>query len=146
MKAGGRGFDRSIPARAGETRESPAGMASRRVYPRTGGGNLPERPWYRGIQGLSPHGRGKPAGIVCLSLEIRSIPARAGETVGELYKVVEAKVYPRTGGGNAPGGLPLTPAYGLSPHGRGKRRQRYVGGGNYRSIPARAGETPSWLR
>ena len=112
------------------------------VYPRTGGGN-------RGIShgeskgnGLSPHGRGKRTGQPAMGCGIRSIPARAGETVAWEGYPVYNPVYPRTGGGNSgKGGGGIVPE-GLSPHGRGKPGVRLDEVHRLRSIPARAGETP----
>ena len=71
----------SIPARAGETGHNPEWSPKPGVYPRTGGGNpagvnldLPD-------DGLSPHGRGKLDGHAFTAGRLRSIPARAGETL-----------------------------------------------------------------
>ena len=50
-------------------------------------------------------------------------------------------VYPRTGGGNAPGGIAPAPVSGLSPHGRGKPEPAARPVSRSWSIPARAGET-----
>ena len=112
-----------------------------RVYPRVGGGN--ERGlWHIGQQrGLSPRGRGKrypgpgcpPAG--------RSIPAWAGETAGTVEIRLAHEVYPRVGGGNAPGQLARLVWQGLSPRGRGKLRRGLPQFWTWRSIPAWAGET-----
>ena len=70
----------SIPARAGETYEFLKLIKFNRVYPRTGGGNRPVGKTPRLIHGLSPHGRGKPAGAEYGASGGGSIPARAGET------------------------------------------------------------------
>ena len=51
------------------------------VYPRTGGGNRYVRLTGDIAKGLSPHGRGKRRGRVCFRSPLRSIPARAGETL-----------------------------------------------------------------
>ena len=91
------------------------------VYPRTGGGN----PYTRGVvlelEGLSPHGRGKPALLLPAVAALGSIPARAGETGMHSPLWTTGKVYPRTGGGNAETGADMERRGGLSPHGRGKR-------------------------
>ena len=133
---------RSIPARAGETDALPFQPSLPEVYPRTGGGNQGRKyipaPW----RGLSPHGRGKRSGLRRKAAAVRSIPARAGETLcwnwggGRL-----AAVYPRTGGGNPAPILDLLIRWGLSPHGRGKPRTIPASPPASRSIPARAGET-----
>ena len=96
----------------------------------------------RSNRGLSPHGRGKrvvftfPAGL------IRSIPARAGETIKRTGRRNGIGVYPRTGGGNLDVDFHHISQQGLSPHGRGKLNPdtRHITWSG--SIPARAGETP----
>ena len=59
-RTAGVGSRGSIPARAGETGLYIGCGANQRVYPRTGGGNVPPRLLHSAQQGLSPHGRGKP--------------------------------------------------------------------------------------
>ena len=131
----------SIPARAGET-DSPqtAGPLSK-VYPRTGGGNCPIPIVYNLRDGLSPHGRGKPARPDATYCPARSIPARAGETTRSAGCGHYPAVYPRTGGGNLRLRLRLGSLAGLSPHGRGKPSHSRRASQYQRSIPARAGET-----
>ena len=79
-------------------------------------------------------GRGVP-------VRLRSIPARAGETVPPSGYRGNAEVYPRTGGGNWSSGNNTPALTGLSPHGRGKLLERAEQVLINRSIPARAGET-----
>ena len=131
----------SIPARAGETSKAAAFHIGGRVYPRTGGGNLNTIPPNRPLTGLSPHGRGKPAGWAPLRPREWSIPARAGETTRQDAIPPKGEVYPRTGGGNSAGGLLCAQSWGLSPHGRGKHPVDGDESSRQRSIPARAGET-----
>ena len=71
----------------------------------------------------------------------RSIPARAGETAKDTDGVGAVAVYPRTGGGNGPGGTIRFTPRGLSPHGRGKPVFFLCPAAGRGSIPARAGET-----
>ena len=52
-------------------------------------------------------------------------------------------VYPRTGGGNEFETRTGAAQDGLSPHGRGKPNRALAVSLSDRSIPARAGETPS---
>ena len=73
---------------------------ARKVYPRTGGGNVNHHISAVGRPGLSPHGRGKRACETPLPSYRRSIPARAGETTLEQILRDNPGVYPRTGGGN----------------------------------------------
>ena len=93
--------DGSIPAWAGETKYRALKASRSAVYPRVGGGNGfgVGRP-YPG-QGLSPRGRGKPAGTRYSVTLTGSIPAWAGETRRLLFRQRSDRVYPRVGGGNA---------------------------------------------
>ena len=73
---------RSIPAWAGETTPLTAAFMPARVYPRVGGGNNPANRSAAKPEGLSPRGRGKPQDITQVQTQDRSIPAWAGETLG----------------------------------------------------------------
>ena len=134
-------WDRSIPARAGETCCYPVTPVTPRVYPRTGGGNQTGRQALGYADGLSPHGRGKPIQEGDQRGTAWSIPARAGETKVKEKVPPLPWVYPRTGGGNTSMFCWETHWGGLSPHGRGKHRAAPRTETRYRSIPARAGET-----
>ena len=133
----------SIPARAGETNPAPTGLAMPGVYPRTGGGNSAGSGSAVGLGGLSPHGRGKHEDMLGDGLNAGSIPARAGETGGQVPAQCPVAVYPRTGGGNRQWQLGYRRGHGLSPHGRGKRLACSGAARRAGSIPARAGETLS---
>ena len=76
----------SIPARAGETHHRRRFYSPPAVYPRTGGGNGQNTTCPSSINGLSPHGRGKLGQPRAVAVTSRSIPARAGETVGSAGK------------------------------------------------------------
>ena len=131
----------SIPAWAGETARHGRRGRWGAVYPRVGGGNTGRRKQAVRSSGLSPRGRGKP-GVIRAAIAIgRSIPAWAGETSSIRILAQFQKVYPRVGGGNAPGSprAPVLP--GLSPRGRGKPALFAALAGELRSIPAWAGET-----
>ena len=112
---------RSIPAWAGETRETWLWVTGDRVYPRVGGGNI--FGWIPNTLhgGLSPRGRGKPINPNACRKLLRSIPAWAGETGKLSYRNLCATVYPRVGGGNCTAQSLRKCAQGLSPRGRGKR-------------------------
>ena len=132
---------RSIPACAGETTAAAAASARARVYPRVCGGNgAPpvQPPWG---WGLSPRVRGKPADSALDGAIAMSIPACAGETGRRPTRVQRQRVYPRVCGGNLLLIDTLTPAFGLSPRVRGKRRLRWGWCRPMGSIPACAGET-----
>ena len=76
-----------------------------------------------------------------LTALLRSIPAWAGETVVGVQRLNIDRVYPRVGGGNSDYFALSSVMVGLSPRGRGKRRQRALWRLTARSIPAWAGET-----
>ena len=114
----------SIPAWAGETITPYSARGSAAVYPRVGGGNTL---WQRRLPaacGLSPRGRGKPPVHRQHGRRLGSIPAWAGETLGDPNAKCMLLVYPRVGGGNAAQLLRGQDTGGLSPRGRGKRSNR----------------------
>ena len=76
---------RSIPARAGETLLLNGVERDLTVYPRTGGGNAAVAAGAAQRGGLSPHGRGKRCDFGRGTVELGSIPARAGETSAGLW-------------------------------------------------------------
>ena len=134
---------RSIPARAGETIWRGSTVAYTTVYPRTGGGNGLRLNYRLRLDGLSPHGRGKPARATSRCGRGGSIPARAGETHSHPHSTRGKGVYPRTGGGNRHRQPGIPKLRGLSPHGRGKLIPQPANHPDLGSIPARAGETPT---
>ena len=113
-------YNRSIPARAGETWGVTARVIMAQVYPRTGGGNKKRAGELAPFNGLSPHGRGKREFCLDGDAAGRSIPARAGETRWFVDYSYLSEVYPRTGGGNGKESYRDGIYQGLSPHGRGK--------------------------
>ena len=134
-------FRRSIPAWAGETQFTQTPDMLYKVYPRVGGGNLPQRRAVSIRIGLSPRGRGKHTEQVFDKPRRRSIPAWAGETVHYRRQAQRIRVYPRVGGGNVDVLSPVCSHEGLSPRGRGKRGNAACSRQRLRSIPAWAGET-----
>ena len=134
---------RSIPARAGETLPFLEPCNALEVYPRTGGGNIIVDAKTHTLNGLSPHGRGKQQCHRPETATAGSIPARAGETQTQRFAELQEVVYPRTGGGNVSGEVRQFFDGGLSPHGRGKPGMPSTTRKTWRSIPARAGETPA---
>ena len=136
----------SIPAWAGQPGLSSGSPASPRVYPRVGGATDPCNPMIQNRLGLSPRGRGNPLSYFPRQVELRSIPAWAGQPNGQHGRRNDGTVYPRVGG--ATNRLPQFQSlcYGLSPRGRGN-----PGGDDdrrtaWRSIPAWAGQPPSQSR
>ena len=108
-----------------------------------GGGNSRFLSATTDLAGLSPRGRGKPAGSVARRYLRRSIPAWAGETSTLDHCRAEVQVYPRVGGGNTPKRSGGGSAKGLSPRGRGKPSLHSQDAKGAGSIPAWAGETPA---
>ena len=134
------GWQRSIPARAGEPPTTSSPHPERGVYPRTGGGTMSFCRFTAFPKGLSPHGRGNRPRLPAGQDVVRSIPARAGEPRAVLRGARQERVYPRTGGGTdmTPRDWPLDA--GLSPHGRGNPTSALSDHVKSGSIPARAGE------
>ena len=135
---------RSIPACAGEARQSAQQTSKEAVYPRVCGGSWVCADLFQAVRGLSPRVRGKPGRVVQHQSGGGSIPACAGEA--KLPKAADADrgVYPRVCGGS-PAAIRPPPAYqGLSPRVRGKRRHIVAPGRIPRSIPACAGEAQEW--
>ena len=143
--APGAGWQRSIPACAGEP--GVVGMVQQHwgVYPRVCGGTSVCGWRRRPSEGLSPRVRGNlqqlPDGLLCR----RSIPACAGEPQLIAEWAGGVAVYPRVCGGTGNAGLLAHIGRGLSPRVRGNRQCRPVGAHRPRSIPACAGE-PSICR
>ena len=131
----------SIPAWAGETAIIARHWSVSMVYPRVGGGNRGHRRPGHYPGGLSPRGRGKPFQAMLLPTDQGSIPAWAGETPTGGAADYFCTVYPRVGGGNLDGRMPMLDAIGLSPRGRGKQFGKLVKLVFRGSIPAWAGET-----
>ena len=111
---------RSIPACAGEARQSRGGAGPARVYPRVCGGSRDGVAAKAGVVGLSPRVRGKRGDPHNSTGGRGSIPACAGEASQRMNKVRLAKVYPRVCGGSQGGRVSLRGGDGLSPRVRGK--------------------------
>ena len=156
----------SIPACAGEPRESGSPLSIASVYPRVCGGTTLWLPLATSRLGLSPRVRGNLArwGVVGVRsgvyprvcggnrpprqmhrTPLRSIPACAGEPRLPQAGTDAAQVYPRVCGGTPRPALSISPMWGLSPRVRGNRHPQLDGNFGLRSIPACAGEpaTPS---
>ena len=131
---------RSIPACAGEPWTLSPGTESLPVYPRVCGGTS-AAPASRSIPpGLSPRVRGNRINVERFAMDIRSIPACAGEPAVSMGTRRYCAVYPRVCGGTLPAIPSLLLFWGLSPRVRGNpglwgRRGKASG-----SIPACAGE------
>ena len=130
----------SIPACAGEPVYDFVTVGLYGVYPRVCGGTYVSLPQAIPRYGLSPRVRGNRwKAMQSLALH-RSIPACAGEPIGDTHTGNLSGVYPRVCGGTFRTELLPTNATGLSPRVRGNlvdvvRDERVHG-----SIPACAGE------
>ena len=131
---------RSIPAPAGEPAGCLGMMALPMVYPRACGGTRDEKLEAELAEGLSSRLRGNPSELTPLALDDRSIPAPAGEPVGQQARPVRLSVYPRACGGTGTKALRNKYRNGLSPRLRGNQLRDFLNPGQPRSIPAPAGE------
>ena len=91
--------------------------------------------------GSSPRGRGTLAVDVAGRIEMRFIPARAGNTTGLPVNPRPIPVHPRAGGEHETWFKWYVPGYGSSPRGRGTHRWDSIRVAIRRFIPARAGNT-----
>ena len=110
------------------------------VYPRVGGGTRPTDRRRKDRKGLSPRGRGNRSLTPARSATLGSIPAWAGEPQFTGWLQVNARVYPRVGGGTLASPAVSAASSGLSPRGRGNLHHLGWPGSCRRSIPAWAGE------
>ena len=132
--------NRSIPACAGEPESRLTHVIPLSVYPRVCGGTCKSYPFLIPLVGLSPRVRGNHCGSWGEHVNLRSIPACAGEP-GLLYvKDNWDRVYPRVCGGTMTTTARRTHIHHLSPRVRGNHRQRDDHWDERRSIPACAGE------
>ena len=131
---------RSIPACAGEPLARGRRPRHARVYPRVCGGTWARYLSFPSSCGLSPRVRGNRVLVPESRLSPGSIPACAGEPIGQSGTVSIHSVYPRVCGGTSSSGPPLPPLNGLSPRVRGNPGEWPIGRGFIGSIPACAGE------
>ena len=134
---------RSIPACAGEPPAGTSAAPLAPVYPRVCGGTAAARVALSLAIGLSPRVRGNPMTSIRAQMELRSIPACAGEPACWVVSHLVGEVYPRVCGGTGPAPAPGRQAQGLSPRVRGNPSSVGLAMMCLRSIPACAGE-PDW--
>ncbi len=139
-KDSSRCWGRSIPACAGEPANNGQVRVMVEVYPRVCGGAFADVDPTAGAVGLSPRVRGSPAGPYPTWSSRRSIPACAGEPVQHPPAHQHHQVYPRVCGGAWNRPIIGTKDSGLSPRVRGSPTAEQFYTGEYRSIPACAGE------
>ena len=130
----------SIPACAGEPSCRPSRQRPRPVYPRVCGGTSPPLLRSSNAGGLSPRVRGNHSSTTSSNVPARSIPACAGEPLQMQSFLAPGKVYPRVCGGTASNAVISCSREGLSPRVRGNLQRGLDKSGDFRSIPACAGE------
>ena len=130
---------RFIPAYAGNAASAQIPVTDVAVHPRIRG----ERTWamyaFRALAGSSPHTRGTHVGHRLLRCHQRFIPAYAGNASTETISSRVATVHPRIRGERWHTSHWGFGAAGSSPHTRGTRCRRPCARGQYRFIPAYAG-------
>ena len=109
----------SIPAHAGEPRDSGQTILPVEVYPRACGGTAADELEKAEIKGLSPRMRGNPVHTLRQCVRPGSIPAHAGEPASRNSHSSVERVYPRACGGTAYCFGLLLLYQGLSPRMRG---------------------------
>ena len=135
------GRERLIPAWAGKTREFTDSPGVWGAHPRVGGENR-NYPNYRPRSlGSSPRGRGKRRRLNGCPANRGLIPAWAGKTFVNTYKLRREQAHPRVGGENPLVLILLFLPQGSSPRGRGKLIVVAMGIGLGGLIPAWAGKT-----
>ena len=130
----------SIPACAGEPMGKPMLSYMCRVYPRVCGGTRAE--FRSGFldKGLSPRVRGNRICTQPERVNLRSIPACAGEPWPLCASETLSRVYPRVCGGTTLNRGKMAIVSGLSPRVRGNPAMTACRSASSRSIPACAGE------
>ena len=133
--------DRIIPAHAGQTTPVTSCFPCRSDHPRACGANLVISTVFSGSYGSSPRMRGKRREEGAFRLQIRIIPAHAGQTSLWMGLSLCPADHPRACGANASAAPAKTPDAGSSPRMRGKRRNLFYFLCFGRIIPAHAGQT-----
>ncbi len=134
---------RSIPARAGNTSSPPPLMYGFTAHPRSRGEHMGSSSRSRSAHGPSPLARGTRVRLIDVVLELRSIPARAGNTAPGPCTRIGHAVHPRSRGEHACSYVLDHVGNGPSPLARGTPGPTTVLVDRTRSIPARAGNTPT---
>ncbi len=131
----------SIPARAGPTPSATWKRSSSGEHPRACGADPSVAGPNGPAGGASPRVRGRLLIRMGMELRWRSIPARAGPTLGQRPALHRGPEHPRACGADPLGERCSPKSSGASPRVRGRRRAGAAGDREQRSIPARAGPT-----
>ncbi len=138
---GDQGFDRIIPARAGQTVALLSAANAPPDHPRACGANFIGFRCAHSASGSSPRVRGKLMRIALMIMNIRIIPARAGQT-DNITRLRGLRLdHPRACGANERQAEHMGVKVGSSPRVRGKLISHLSFLLNKRIIPARAGQT-----
>ena len=132
---------RIIPAQAGNTPSGPPGGPTRTDHPRAGGEHISTQGRYFPVGGSSPRRRGTPIGDLAQAFQARIIPAQAGNTSARRGPHRESPDHPRAGGEHSIVASNNSGVDGSSPRRRGTRAKGDMEVGEYRIIPAQAGNT-----
>ncbi len=136
-----KGFTRFIPAGAGNARKITAGGNSDAVYPRWRGERTDTAAQSGQSAGLSPLARGTHLLGHVWGIELRFIPAGAGNALLSAATSARNAVYPRWRGEHNSGYAFACQPLGLSPLARGTRHGAHHAAVMHRFIPAGAGNT-----
>ncbi len=134
-----------IPARAGNTRKRIGMIGKREVHPRACGEHASYAADGNPGTGSSPRVRGTLCNFPSPVPIGRFIPARAGNTGLTPTRLARRAVHPRACGEHIVYVVNFVTSFGSSPRVRGTPRQRRAGRDRRRFIPARAGNTFSFL-
>ena len=132
---------RFIPAWAGNTPAEMPVSLHEPVHPRVGGEHHFEYVVREGRRGSSPRGRGTLNTRQGQGVDLRFIPAWAGNTALQAARQSCWPVHPRVGGEHAKDSAPSVPSAGSSPRGRGTPWCQTWPWPRSRFIPAWAGNT-----
>ena len=130
-----------IPAHAGKTRETRAGMEVSGAHPRSRGENIGCLVGAIIVMGSSPLTRGKRPSPARRTSDAGLIPAHAGKTTASVRANALVWAHPRSRGENLVLSEPSPTPVGSSPLTRGKHLRHLPRGRPDRLIPAHAGKT-----
>ena len=130
-----------IPAQAGNTAPIRRRVRRGTVHPRAGGEHRDVAHPHNRVYGSSPRRRGTPQRMEAVGLQLRFIPAQAGNTSDSTPASTTTAVHPRAGGEHIVEASPEQRRFGSSPRRRGTPRAPPARRPAGRFIPAQAGNT-----
>ena len=130
---------RAIPAWAGNATDRASRRTPATGHPRVGGERACHRPPRRCPAGPSPRGRGTLDTLALDEVDLRAIPAWAGNAINWVSSSTPKAGHPRVGGERETELLIVLAFYGPSPRGRGTRWNPSASQRSSRAIPAWAG-------